>query len=192
MAKHPADVLDSGNRVRVLRRRCACGCGQETAIAPRTKPDQGWIKGEPMPRIPGHRVPVPIRDKETGCLIWRGRVDDNGYGKRGSAWAHRLAYEASNGPIPPGWDVDHLCRIPLCVEPTHLEAVPPETNQERRVESNRRERCPQDHLLGGANLIQITTRPNERHCRECKKKRDTKRRRALDIPERARPGGEVR
>ncbi|MEU8619929.1 HNH endonuclease signature motif containing protein [Streptomyces sp. NPDC048623] len=36
---------------------------------------------------------------------------------------HRVTYEAANGPIPVGLVVDHLCRVPACVNPFHLEAV---------------------------------------------------------------------
>lgn len=28
------------------------------------------------------------------------------------------------GPIPEGLSLDHLCRVPLCVNPRHLEPVP--------------------------------------------------------------------
>lgn len=34
-------------------------------------------------------------------------------------------------PIPPGHQVDHLCFVPPCVEPSHLEAVTPAENRSR-------------------------------------------------------------
>jgi hypothetical protein len=68
-------------------------------------------------------VPVPIRD-EFGCLIWQGRVDDNGYGRRGAGWAHRKAWEDAFGrAVPTGHEVHHKCHVILCVEPTHLEPL---------------------------------------------------------------------
>ena len=41
-------------------------------------------------------------------------------GKRLTLYAHRLAYEAANGPIPEGFDVRHSCDNPPCSNPRHL------------------------------------------------------------------------
>ena len=37
--------------------------------------------------------------------------------------AHRIMYEAVNGAIPDGKEIDHLCIIRHCVNPEHLQAV---------------------------------------------------------------------
>lgn len=68
------------------------------------------------------------------CWLWTAAIAmPQGYGlfftsgKR-RAYAHRLAYELLVGPIPEGLELDHLCRVPVCVNPAHLEAVTPREN----------------------------------------------------------------
>lgn len=64
---------------------------------------------------------------ETGCWEWTGGTDPTGYGRfffdGRMGYAHRFAYETAVGPIPAGFDIDHLCRNRRCVRPSHLEAV---------------------------------------------------------------------
>lgn len=78
------------------------------------------------------RVPPQLRmrlseDPETGCWVWTGRLNRNGYGR---AWwkgrepvAHRAVWEAILGTIPTGTVLDHLCRNRACCNPKHLEPV---------------------------------------------------------------------
>jgi len=71
---------------------------------------------------------------------------------------HRLTYEALVGPIPPGLVIDHLCRVPECVNPDHLEPVTHAENLARGIGANSRDRraaqthCPNGHALEGENL----------------------------------------
>lgn len=59
------------------------------------------------------------------CMEWVGSRTGAGYGtlamEGGSAYAHRLAWERANGPIPGGLVVRHKCDNPPCVNPDHLE-----------------------------------------------------------------------
>lgn len=80
----------------------------------------------------------------TECWDWTGYRDRRkGYGKLGiwssklqrrlSLWAHRVAYEwFKEEPIPPGMEVDHLCRNPSCINPGHFELVTKLENLDRK------------------------------------------------------------
>jgi hypothetical protein len=72
-----------------------------------------------------------------GCWLWTGSIGRNGYGRVGMGpgkspgMAHRVAWEFTNGPIPRGLVLDHLCRVKACVRPDHLEPVSQALNLER-------------------------------------------------------------
>jgi hypothetical protein len=62
------------------------------------------------------------------CWLWTARIH-GGYGVfavRGDKFrmrsAHRVAWELSNGPIPPGMCICHHCDNPPCCNPHHLFA----------------------------------------------------------------------
>lgn len=55
-------------------------------------------------------------------MIWKdGRLE----------YAHRATYELFVGPIPSGFEIDHLCKNVACCNPAHLEAVAPVVNKMR-------------------------------------------------------------
>jgi hypothetical protein len=65
---------------------------------------------------------IPVT--ETGCWLWLGCVDGNGYGlvmeKRVCKRAHRASWEKSVGTIPAKMQILHRCDTPRCVNPGHL------------------------------------------------------------------------
>lgn len=80
--------------------------------------------------------PAPEHRPDLGpCWLWIGTVDRWGYGQM--KWqgrrpgSHRVAYELLVGPIPEGLTLDHLCRVPGCVNPAHLEPVTQAENNRR-------------------------------------------------------------
>lgn len=85
--------------------------------------------------------------------------------------AHRVAYELAVGPIPDGFEIDHLCRVPACVNPEHLEAVPHKVNAARGIGptaiNGRKMMCKRKHLFTPENTY-INPR-GERNCRACRR-----------------------
>ena len=71
-------------------------------------------------------------DIRRGCWLWLGTLT-SGNGKYGFFYdedhmprqchAARWIYEYFKGPLLPGYEPDHLCRIRSCVNPDHLEGV---------------------------------------------------------------------
>lgn len=108
----------------------------------------------------------------TSCWLWRGYVNNWGYGTfsvEGTRhYAHWWAWEQKHGPVPQGLMLDHLCRVKACVNPGHLEAV---TNRENILRGNssaamnaRKQQCKRGHSLDAPNT---DTSRGRRECIAC-------------------------
>lgn len=66
-------------------------------------------------------------EKTDKCWLWTAGLDADGYGAFRSDLpsnkAHIFAWREKNGPVPNGFELDHLCRNRACVRPDHLEPV---------------------------------------------------------------------
>ncbi len=117
-------------------------------------------------------------DKSGDCWLWTARLSHNGYGRFVNQAAHRTAYEMLVGPIPEGMQLDHLCRVRRCVNPSHLEPVTPRENlmrSENQVAKHAaKTHCPHGHPYSGRNLY-ISPR-GHRVCRACSHAGDLARR----------------
>lgn len=84
----------------------------------------------------------------SGCQLWLGGDTGTGRGGYGKVRyegrmqsVHRVVYTELVGPIPPGWEVDHLCARwggyswprRRCCNIEHLECVPGDVNNRRRM-----------------------------------------------------------
>lgn len=123
--------------------------------------------------------PVPEYAPDLGpCWIWTAYTNEFGYGEynvNGRAErAHRVAYETELHPIPEGLQLDHLCRVPACVNPFHLEPVTMRENLERSpTYPAHRTHCPQGHPYDEANTYYYKS--GGRACRECHRVRENAR-----------------
>jgi hypothetical protein len=111
-----------------------------------------------------------------GCWIWQGKdLNESGHarffvdGQR--VLVHRWAYERFVGPIPDGLVLDHLCRKPSCVRPTHLEPVTQPVNVSRAPTAittinSAKTHCIHGHEFAGHNLM--WKRNGDRPCRQCR------------------------
>lgn len=86
--------------------------------------------------------------------------------------AYRFAYEFLVGPIPDGLELDHLCRVRLCVNPAHLEPVTHAENNKRAGVA--KTHCKWGHPYNEANTYRRRDRPGNRQCRVCARRYFTK------------------
>lgn len=118
-------------------------------------------------------MPEPM----SGCWIWTGSLSFNGYGRKRAPLpnptanvvaVHREVYKMLVGPIPDGKQLDHLCRIRSCCNPSHLEPVTCQENIRRGTKNQYTKAtcCPQGHPYSGENLV--TYFKNGRECRLCR------------------------
>lgn len=122
---------------------------------------------------------APSARPELGpCWLWTGALDRNGYGaythrEESTRAVHRLVYLKLVGPVPNGLVLDHLCRVPACCNPKHLEPVTQAENVRRGegVQVSRRlaaarTHCANGHPYEGDNFT-INTRGPKKGRRRC-------------------------
>ena len=118
-------------------------------------------------------------DASGDCWEWTAAKNHLGYGQIGESgtrrllMAHRAVWELLVGPIPRGYDIDHLCRNPGCVNPDHLEPVTHAENMRRGfgfdVWQKSKTHCPHGHEYTTENTY--VNPKGSRECRTCKRSR---------------------
>jgi HNH endonuclease len=128
--------------------------------------------------------PIPEYRPDLGpCWIWTGNAPPRlGYGlfwmDGTKIGAHVASYRLLVGPVPPGKELDHLCRVTLCVKsiadasgPEHLEPVTHLENMQRgmlpKMRAHLENRCLQGHPLTGDNLY--VNPSGAQNCRICRR-----------------------
>lgn len=129
--------------------------------------------GDPLGEAPRRSVEdrfwaLVDKNGPSGCWLWIGHRDPKyGHGrwtyrpegatKSRCVRPYRFAWNLLRGEIPDGLQLDHLCRVPACVNPDHLEPVTPLVNVRRALPfRTRATHCPKGHprtpdnLYGGA------------------------------------------
>jgi hypothetical protein len=123
---------------------CHCGCGSKTNVPKKTSSACGQFKGVPLRYVHGHHRRITgqlweARDcgYKTQCWIWLYSLTTDGYAETSkdhqTLLVHRVNYINKYGPVPVGFDLDHLCRVRRCVNPDHLEPVLPRVNIRRAI-----------------------------------------------------------
>ena len=121
----------------------------------------GTSDPRPSPTFAERLTPMP-----NGCIEWTGYLDRDGYGRDSNArLVHRINYEMCVGPIPDGFELDHLCHTNdptcrdgstchhrRCVNPDHLEPV-------THAENVRRRDHPAALALASASALTTETEP---------------------------------
>lgn len=113
-------------------------------------------------------------NKTPTCWLWQGVLGGGGYGRifvEGKMrQAHRYSYILHGGAIPPGFHLDHICRVRHCVNPAHLEPVTPTENKLRGIGITaieaRQKFCKRGHEFTQENTY--LTPQGWRRCKTCR------------------------
>lgn len=120
------------------------------------------------------RFHLKYKVNANGCWIWTGAALKSGYGlftdeNRKTVTAHRWSYRHFVAEIPQGSVIDHICRVPSCVNPRHLQATSQSHNIKRSLFA--KQRRARTHCKNGHEYTIENTKylPNRRGriCRAC-------------------------
>lgn len=114
---------------------------------------------------------------ESGCWIWKGKLDKDGYGvfnlNRSPHGAHRISWTLFRGEIPLRISVLHVCDVRRCCNPDHLFLGTHQDNMTDMVKKGRTN-SPRGEKCGGSKL-------SEMQVREIRKKSSTRSGQSLSI-----------
>lgn len=87
-----------------------------------------------------------IPEPNSGCWLWEGAVDKNGYDTirfsidsvNKNFFAHRISFIIEHGEIPTNKQINHKCDNKLCISPYHLYAGTQQDNMKDKIGKHRR------------------------------------------------------
>jgi hypothetical protein len=137
-----------------------------------------YQRGPIAERLEFYSIPEP----NSGCVIWLGTLNSAGYGSMTfhgkKKLAHVMAYELANNPVPEDMELDHLCCVPCCINPNHLEPVTHRENVIRGYRSGSYQHkgrhaqfCKRGHEFTVENTY-IRPDNGRRACLTCRQARD--------------------
>lgn len=139
------------------------------------------MSGKPSRKTVAEKIAEGIvYDPNTGCALWCGGVDSEGYGHmrvNGKAVGlHRLQWTMEHAPVPTGLVIDHLCHVRRCCRVEHLRVVTPRQNATENSTSvsainAAKSVCPK---CGGQYSL-LNSERRHRTCKRCKAHYDAKR-----------------
>lgn len=156
--RHRVTIAARAKKLKV-RRKCH-GLNQSTM-------ERFWNKVNKTSGIYGESGNFPSE-----CWTWKASTHQ-GYAefwddkKKSMTHAHKFLYESINGPVLSHLELDHLCRIRHCVNPSHLEPVTPKENTLRGTGPTSIN-AKKTHCINGHLFDEKNTYVNEgRNCRQC-------------------------
>lgn len=144
-------------------------------------------------------------DPDTGCWLYTGYLNADGYGQvfvdGKMERVHRISHEIFKGAIPEGFEVDHTCHNAdpdclggatcphrRCFNPEHIESVEGLENIRRGkagiksgIALSAMTHCRKGHAFDEENTYLFMTRSGRpaRHCRACRKEISKRRSKAV-------------
>jgi hypothetical protein len=175
MQSTQCQATDCDRPARERRRECAMHSSRRLRRGSHSLPSL-W---ERLNSFTNQCGPTPLHRPDLGaCWIFTGAKVGGGYGiiALGDGTmrvAHRVSYELYVGPIPEGLVLDHLCVVPACVNPGHLEPVTQRENLRRRDAyhgmATALDACKNGHPFDEKNTSYTGPNKEWRVCRTCKR-----------------------
>lgn len=132
---------------------------------------QRSVTGEALAKASARFWTKVSKDGKGGCWLWTASEDGKGYGQFAVAngdvrKAHRVALLLV-GQDPTGRDVHHLCHVPLCVRPEHLEIIGKGDHSRLHATGL----CKNGHPMTPDNTYSRGRKPSEAVCATCHRSR---------------------